>query len=341
MAPVMIPSMIRTSLQVEIKTLKLAEPFRIAHGTSSERQVLRLDWRGAVGEAPFVPYYPDRPGETLRWLQSLQWNGQSVPASGPPVGRLALDLLWHDAIGKERQQPLWQLWGLRTDKPIAGCRSLSIPTDLEAFAEKVREISRQFTVLKLKVGSGNPDLDEAIMQRAREAAPQATIFADANGGWSVKDAAKLIPAAGMYGLSFLEQPVHHAGGVDAWRELRSALPSCPLPLYADESAQKPDDIERLSGLVEGVNVKLLKCGSMEETKLMIRFARANKMKVLLGCMIESSIGVTAAAHLAPLADWIDLDGHFYVANDDFEGIRYDETGHLIMPAGAGLGVHKI
>ncbi|CAN5848673.1 dipeptide epimerase [soil metagenome] len=341
MALVMIPSMIRTSLQVEIKTLKLAEPFRIAHGTSSEREVLRLDWRGAVGEAPFVPYYPDRPEDTIRWLESLQWNGQSVPVSGPPVGRLALDLLWHDAIGKERQQPLWQLWGLRADKPIAGCRSLSIPTDLDAYAEKVREIARQFTVLKLKVGSGNPDLDEAIMQRAREAAPHARIFADANGGWSVADAVKLIPIASNYGLSFIEQPIHHAGGVEAWRELRAALPSCPLPLYADESAQKPDDIEKLSGLVEGVNVKLLKCGGMEETKLMIRFARANKMKVLLGCMIESSVGVTAAAHLAPLADGIDLDGHFYVANDDYEGIRYSETGNLIMPAGAGIGVRKI
>lgn len=341
MALAMIPSMIQTSLQVEIKTLKLAEPFRIAHGTSSERQVLRLQWRGAVGEAPFVPYYSDQPGDTLRWLQRLQWNGQSAPKQGPHVGRLALDLLWHDAIGRERQLPLWQLWGLKADKPIAGCRSLSIPTDLEAFAEKVREISRQFTVIKLKVGSGNPDLDEAIMQRAREAAPHATIFADANGGWSVKDAVKLIPLASKCGLTFIEQPIHHAGGVDTWRELRSALPSCPLPLFADESAQKPDDIERLSGLVEGVNVKLLKCGSIEETKLMIRFARANRMKVLLGCMIESSIGVTAAAHLAPLADWIDLDGHFYVANDDFEGLRYSETGNLIMPAGGGIGVQKI
>lgn len=341
MALVMMPSMIQTSLQVEIKTLKLAEPFRIAHGTSSERQVLRLHWRGAVGEAPFVPYYPDRPEEVLHWLQRLEWNGSSVPRQGPPVGRLALDLLWHDVIGKERQQPLWQLWGLKADKPIVGCRSLSIPTDLDMFAEKVREISRQFTVLKLKVGSGNPDLDEAIMQCAREAAPQATIFADANGGWSVTDAVRLIPEAGKWGLSFVEQPVHHAGGVEAWRELRAALPSCPLPLYADESVQKPDDIERLSGLVEGVNVKLLKCGSIEETKLMIRFARANKMKVLLGCMIESSIGVTAAAHLAPLADWIDLDGHFYVANDDYEGLQYSETGNLILPAGAGIGVRKI
>lgn len=340
MSPAKIPFMIKTSLQVEIKTLNLAEPFRIAHGTSSERQVLRLHWRDAVGEAPFVPYYPDQPGETLRWLQSLNWSGQSVPHQGPHVGRLALDLLWHDAIGKDRQLPLWQIWKLKADKPIAGCRSLSIPTDLDVFTEKVREISRQFSVLKLKVGSGNAALDEAIMQRARDAAPSATIFADANGGWSVSDALKLIPAAKKWGLSFLEQPIHHDGGVEAWRELRAALPSCPLPLFADESAQKPDDIERLSGLVDGVNVKLLKCGSIEETKLMIRFARANQMKVLLGCMIESSIGVTAAAHLAPLADWIDLDGHFYVANDDYQGIRYTENGNLIMPTGSGIGVTK-
>jgi L-alanine-DL-glutamate epimerase-like enolase superfamily enzyme len=336
----MIPSMIQTSLQVEIKTLKLAEPFRIAHGTSSERQVLRLHWRGAVGEAPFVPYYPDQPGETLRWLERTQWNGGSVPREGPKAGRLALDLLWHDAIGKERRQPLWQMWGLKSDRPIAGCRSLGIPSDLDVFADKAREIARQFPVLKLKVGSGNPDLDEAIMQRAREAAPQATIFADANGGWTVADAVKLIPLAAKHGLSFIEQPVHHDGGVEVWRELRAALPSCPLPLYADESAQKSDDIERLAGLVDGVNVKLLKCGSIEETKLMIRFARANRMKVLLGCMIESSVGVTAAAHLAPLVDGIDLDGHFYVAHDDYQGLGYSETGNLILPTGAGIGAVK-
>ncbi|MEI6536867.1 MAG: enolase C-terminal domain-like protein, partial [Verrucomicrobiaceae bacterium] len=143
-------------------------------------------------------------------------------------------------------------------------------------------------------------------------------------------------------LKLIEQPVHHDGGVEVWRELRKALPSsCSIPLYADESTQKADDVRMFAGVADGVNVKLLKCGSMEQAKTMIRFARDLRMKVMLGCMIESSIGITAAAHLAPLADWIDLDGHLYVADNDYEGICYDADGALVMPGRPGIGVVPI
>jgi len=325
-------------LQVEVKTLVLNEPFRIAHGVSAERQVLRLRWNGAVGEAPFVPYYHEKPAETLRWLQSLAWNGGAVPHSGPRAGRLALDLLWHDSVGRERGEPIGQMWKLPCLSTPPGCRSLSIPTDLAAFAEKVRGTSQQFSVLKLKLGSGDLKFDEAIVTTAREAAPQTNIFADVNGGWSVEDAAKMIPRLAAHGLLFIEQPIHHDGGVAAWRDLRAALPDCPLPLYADESTQTSDDVLRYADVVDGVNVKLLKAGSLGEARTMIQFARINNLKIILGCMIESSIGTTAAAHLAPLVDWIDLDGHLYVANDDYDGIRYDEYGNLVMPDRPGLGV---
>lgn len=327
-----------TPLQVELKTLRLREPFRIAHGTSDERIVLRLRSGTAVGEAPFVPYYGERVDETLRWLEDLAWRGGSPPAEGPKAGRLALDLLWHDIAGRRRGQTLGEMWRLGTSHVPPGCCSFGIPADLDDFSEKVRVTSRQFRVLKLKLGSGNGSFDEAIAARACEAAPHAIIFADANGGWSVGEAARLIPRLARRGLKFIEQPVHHEGGVGAWRELRSALPACPLPLYADESVWQADDVVRLNGLVDGVNVKLLKGGSLAEGLDAIRCARRLGLKVMLGCMIESSIGVTAAAHLAPLADWIDLDGHLHVANDDYEGIVYDENGRMILPARPGLGV---
>ncbi len=328
-------------LRAELRTLRLTEPFRIAHGTSAERTVLRVRYGDAVGEAPFVPYYKEDPPDTLRWLQSLAWTGGPAPAQGPRAGRLALDLLWHDIIGRQRFESLGAMWRLDAAKSPLGCRSFSIPIDLDSFAEKVREVSRQFRVLKLKVGSGNCDFDEAIVARACEAAPQATIMADANGGWSVAEAARLIPLLARRGIKLIEQPVHHDGGVEAWRELRAAMPICPVPLYADESTQKADDVRLFAGLADGVNVKLLKCGSIEQAKTMIRFARDLRMKVMLGCMIESSIGITAAAHLAPLADWIDLDGHLYVADDDYEGIRYDAEGRLVMPERPGIGVAPI
>ncbi len=325
-------------LRVELKTLHLTEPFRIAHGTSNERTVLRVHQGDAVGEAPFVPYYKENSEATLRWIQGIAWQGGPVPVEGPRAGRLALDLLWHDIVGRQRGMSLAELWRLDKNHLPPGSRSLAIPVDLNAFHEKVSETSRQFRVLKLKLGSGNADFDEAIVARAREAAPQATMIADVNGGWSVAEAARLILFLARCGLKLVEQPVHHEGGIEVWKELRAALPSCPLPLYADESARTADDVVRLKGLVDGVNVKLLKSGSFSEARTMIRFARDLGMKVMLGCMIESSVGVTAAAHLASLADWIDLDGHLYVANDDYEGIAYDAMGDMIMPARAGIGV---
>jgi L-Ala-D/L-Glu epimerase len=217
---------------------------------------------------------------------------------------------------------------------------LSMPTDLEEFSNRVREVGRQFSVLKLKLGSGSLEQDELIVIRARNAAPRATIFADANGGWSVDDAAMIIPQLKRWNIAFVEQPVHHELGIAGWRELRAKLGSCLMPLYADESAQTMDDVPQLAGLADGINVKLSKCGGWHRAREMIFAARVHRMKVMLGCMIESSIGVTAAAHLAPLADWIDLDGHLYVANDDYEGLRYDEHGRLVMPDLPGIGVKK-
>ena len=332
----------QNELQVELKTLRLIEPFRIAHGTSAERQVVRVRWRGAIGEAPFVPYYGDDPNATLAWLRALDWNGDAVPADAPRVARLALDVLRHDWIGKQKGLPVWKMllpaphdaqW-----KPMHGGRSLGIPNDLKIFAERVREVAAQFRVLKLKLGSGNMDFDEAIVATAREAAPQVTLFADANGGWSNAEAVKIIAKLARHGLQFIEQPIHHDGGIEAWRELRASLPADALPLFADESAQTIDDVSRLAGLVQGVNVKLLKCGGLQQARAIIESTHQHGMKALLGCMIESSIGVTAAAQLAPLADWIDLDGHLYVAKDDNAGLRYDAEGRLYLSAAPGLGV---
>ncbi len=327
-------------LRAELKTLHLTEPFRIAHGVSHERQVLRLRWGDAVGEAPFVPYYGENPADTLKWLQGLAWQGSPAPETGPRAGRLALDVLWHDATGKQRGEPLWKMLGLDATRVPPACRSFSIPlpTELDAFAARVRETHRQHRVLKLKLGSGSLELDLAIAAKAREAAPQATIFGDANGGWTVEETLVMLPRLAAHGLAFIEQPLHHAGGVAAWRELRRALPSAPLPLFADESAQNADDARALEGLVDGVNVKLLKCGGIKEARGMIHTARVLKQRVLLGCMIESSIGVTAAAHLAPLAELVDLDGHLYVSDDDFEGVRFGGAGEALLPQAPGLGV---
>lgn len=318
--------------EVELKTLLLKEPFRIAHGVCGSRQVVRLHEGGAVGEAPFVPYYDSNPEETLAWLAGKREGG------GSPAARLALDLLRRD----QGSEPLWKTAEARLGpgRPwgeILACRSLGIPADLAEFAERVRQAASQFRVLKLKLGSGDLGYDEAIVATARAVAPEVRIFADVNGGWSVDEAAGMLARLRRFGLVLVEQPVHHGLGIEAWAELKAKSPAAASPVYADESARDADDVRRLAGLVQGVNVKLLKCGSFGGAVEMIAAAREWGLGIIVGCMIESSLGVTAAAHLAPWADYADLDGHLYLANDDYSGILFDENGRIVMPPGGGIG----
>ncbi|WP_395748771.1 enolase C-terminal domain-like protein [Prosthecobacter sp.] len=323
-------------LHFEIKTLHLIEPFRIAHGTSATRQVLRATNGDRVTEAPFVPYYGEDPVQTLELL-----NQAVLPAHLPRTASLALNLLRHDIVGHQTGQPLSGYVRSKLGTPAhatpPGCRSFSIPTDLDAFAEKVGAISQQFPVLKLKLGSGDLGLDIATVSVARMAAPDAKLLLDVNGGWDLAEAPLMIEKLAEYSPVLIEQPIHHRLGVEGWEELRALLPGNALPIYADESIQTAEDIVALSDFVDGVNIKLLKCGSFDAAVAMIAAAREQTLQILLGCMIETSLGTTAAAHLAPWADWIDLDGHFYVANDDYNGIDYDSQGNLIMPARPGIG----
>ncbi len=322
--------------EVELKTLHLTEPFRIAHGSSTSRQVLRLHERGAVGEAPFVPYLHANPEDTMAWLEGNRG------VEGSQAARLALDLLQLDQGG----QPLWRSAEkiLGQGKPwdaIRACRSLGIPTDLAAFALRVRETARQFGVLKLKLGSGDLDHDESIVATARAEAPHATLFADVNGGWSVGDTVSMMTRLQRFGLVLIEQPVHHEWGIGAWAELKARSPAAAPPVFADESARNSEDVRLLAGLVGGINVKLAKCGSFGGAVEMILTARELGLGVIVGCMIESSIGVTAAAHLAPWADFADLDGHLYLSDDDYRGIKFDENGRIIMPRENGIGARPL
>lgn len=323
-------------MQAGIKTLQLVEPFRIAHGSSATRQVLRIIEGDHVTEAPFVPYYDEDPQQTLAIL-----NQDTLPEILPRTAQLAFNLLRHDIIGHATNHKLAAhaetKLGVSSRHAPPGCRSFSIPDDLNLFADKVRQISQQFSVLKLKLGSGDLGLDIATVSVARDAAPKADLILDVNGGWDISEAALMIEKLAGYEPALIEQPIHHRHGVEGWEELRASLPGNPPPLFADESVQTLSDLSDLAPFVDGVNVKLLKCGSLDAAIAMNEAARQHGLAVLLGCMIETSLGTTAAAHLAPWADWIDLDGHFYVANDDFIGIDYDSSGNLVMPDRPGIG----
>lgn len=326
-------------MHASIHTLHLNEPFRIAHGTSDTRQVLRISEGDHVAEAPFVPYYGEDPQQTLAILHQ-----PVLPERLPRTAALALNLLRHDIIshatGRRLSALAADVLGAPTGSTPPGCRSFSIPDDLDVFAEKISAVAKQFRVLKLKLGSGDLGLDLAIVSVARMHAPSAQLILDVNGGWDITEAPLMIGKLACYAPALIEQPIHHRHGPEVWEELRANLPGDSPPVFADESVQTAADITALADLIDGVNIKLLKCGSFDNALAMIATARQHNLRVLLGCMIESSLGTTAAAHLAPWADWIDLDGHFYVANDDFTGIRYDAEGALIMPEGPGIGAVK-
>ena len=169
--------------------------------------------------------------------------------------------------------------------------------------------------------------------RAVRAVTDARLVADANCAWTIDQALSLIPALADLGLEWIEQPLPEED-LDGMRRIREVS---PLPIFADEPVRTARDIPRLAGCVDGVNIKVMKAGGLREALRMIAVARAHSLQVMLGCMLETSVGITAAAHLAPLVDWADLDGNQTVTNDPFTGVQV-EKGHLVLPDGPGLGV---
>jgi L-alanine-DL-glutamate epimerase-like enolase superfamily enzyme len=191
-------------------------------------------------------------------------------------------------------------------------------------------------ILKVKVGTPH---DEENVRLIRDILPDAEIRLDANGAWDLPTALEVIPRLARFRPSMIEQPMP-PGDPAAYRKLRDNLPpSCLTPIYADESTRTPADVDAHAGCIDGIVVKLVKCGGPSAVEDCIRAARRHGMAVMIGCMIESSVGITAAAHLAHLCDSADLDGHLLIANDPFAGVTLRD-GRLHLPEGLGLGVRR-
>jgi L-alanine-DL-glutamate epimerase-like enolase superfamily enzyme len=191
-----------------------------------------------------------------------------------------------------------------------------------------------YPIIKIKVGS---DQDEAIV-RAIRSATGARLRLDANAGWSRQQAAELIPRLAQYDLEMVEQPLP-VGDIEGLHWLRQQLrdQQIHMPIFADESIKSSRDIIAHAGAVDGVVIKLAKTGGLREAMRLIAVARAFELQVMVSCMVETSLGVTAAAHLAPLCDYVDLDGPLLIRNDPFQGLRY-EGAQIILPDSPGLGV---
>lgn len=328
--------------------LRLKTPFRIAHGESLVRQNVIVRLGDGIGEAALPPYYEHTVESVSAYLNTIDPDeliGEEPfalePAldripQGPAPARAALDVALHDHWAKGLGLPLYRLWGLDPSRAPVSTFTLSIPDTLDAFERQLDEV-RDFPFLKLKLGAGDPDRDLEIVRFAQRHT-RADLCVDANGAWTVETAARLIPALTELNVRFVEQPIP-AGDAASWRRLRDHLPEGVAPLIADESVRTVSDLFSLAGAADGINVKLAKSGGLREARRMITLARTLGMQVMIGCMIESAVGLTAAAHLAPLADYADLDAGLLVADDPFTGMTL-ENGRIVLPERPGLGVRQ-
>jgi len=323
-------------------SLELRTTFRVAHGASDQRNNVLVFLDDGVGEAAAVPYYGETQKGIIEYLKSVPDLGDDLfdldavldkrPA-GSRAARSAIDVALHDLWGKKLGQPLYKLFGLNLKNiPLT---SFTIGMDEpEVMAEQAKESG--YPILKIKLGKED---DEARVKAIREAT-HARLRADANAGWSREQALQIIPRLAEYDLEFIEQPlaVDDVEGYFWLKERLNALRVKTL-IFADETAKDSHDVAKLAGAVDGVVVKTMKSEGIREALRMIHTARAHDMQIMLSCMVESSVGVTAAAQLAPLCDYADLDGPLLIKNDPYQGLMYDGA-EMSMPEGAGIGVLK-
>ena len=339
-----------TQLETEILRLKLRHTWTTTMSSSEYRDTLHVRFTrdGITGHgegAPIVRYHENAAGarqavESVRDLVvgTDPWQFEKLAAEvshrvpGQYAGKAALDIAVMDWIGQKLGIPLYRYLGLDpNDAPITTF-SIGIDTP-EITRQKVREAAA-FPVLKIKVGL---DTDEATIAAVRSVTDK-PLRVDANEGWKDKEVAvRKINWLATQGVEFVEQPMP----ADMLEETHWVHERVHLPLIADEACQHAGQIPKLVGIFDGVNVKLDKAGGILEAFKMIQCARALGLKTMLGCMISSSVSVTAAAHLSPLVDYADLDGNLLIANDPFQGVQVNERGKLQLPLRPGLGLKPV
>ena len=335
----------RLRLEAEVMTLRTRHPFIIARHGFDEIRTVRVilrdaDGREGIGEATPQKFYGETP-ETA--LAALDFYAPRLPEdpfhleraeddlasalTGNASVRAALSTALHDLVGKRLGVPLYRLWGLDPAASPLSTFTIGIDTP-EKMRQKVREAA-EYPVLKVKLGTAD---DLAILRAIREETSK-ELRVDANCAWTAVQTIRMLPVLEEFGVTVLEQPVARAD-LDGFAQIRR---HARIPLIADESCHIASDIPLLADRVDGVNIKLAKTGSLREALRMVAVARAHHLMVMLGCMVESSIAITAAAHLAPLMDLVDLDGAALLAEDPWAGATI-EQGVLRLPDEPGLGV---
>jgi L-alanine-DL-glutamate epimerase-like enolase superfamily enzyme len=328
-------------------SLRPEVPFRISRSVQerAERVWARVELDGLEGwgEADPSPYYGESAEtvadafERMRPVLACEPDAdhleaierrlrETVPGNGS--AHAAVSAALHDLFGKRAGMPVWQLLGLDpADSPLS---SFTIGIDEPAaMAARVRALPG-WPILKIKLGT---DRDREMIEAIREADDSRRLQVDANAAWTPDEAVRNIRMLAELGVEMVEQPLP-PGDPAAWKQVRD---NSPIPIYADESCIRASDVPGLAGLVDGVNIKLAKCGGIREALRAVHTARACGLEVMFGCMLESTLGIAAAAHLAPLADRLDLDGAALLAEDPFNGPSVRDS-RLYLDSEPGLGV---
>jgi L-alanine-DL-glutamate epimerase-like enolase superfamily enzyme len=336
------------TLQFRPYELHLRHVFTLASGSRSTTPGMQTEIRfGDVvgyGEASMPPYLGETvesAGNFLKLVDLSQFDSPFLVeeileyidslATGNHAAKASVDIALHDLVGKLMNQPWYRIWGLDPLKTPNTSFTIGIDTP-EVVKEKVREAG-QFKILKVKLGQKN---DMEMIETIRSVT-DTPLCVDVNQGWTDRiKALEMIHWLKEKGVVFVEQPMPKTSIDDtAWLTANS-----PLPIIADEAIQTISDFKKIQGAYSGINIKLMKCGGMRAAYTMISMARALEMKVMIGCMTETSCAVTAAAQMSPLADWADLDGNLLIDNDLFVGLKIRD-GKIILPDLPGIGVKKI
>ena len=319
-------------------------PFTISKGTKTQQPtlVVALEHFGikGYGEAPAIAYYNISVEKMIEDLERKKLFVEKFAFSDPerywhylhhllpanPFLVCALDMAAWDLFGKIKRKPLFNIWGLNVAKAPVTDYTIGIDT-IEKMVEKMQ--AKPWPIYKIKVGvEGDIKMVETLRKHTN-----AIFRVDANAGWTLEQALEKIPILKELGVEFVEQPL----AKDNWEGMKVLYEKSSLPLIADESCVVEQDVEKCHLYFNGINIKLTKCSGITPARRMIIKARELNMKVMVGCMNESSVGTAAIAHLAPLLDYVDMDGPLLLAEDIAKGVGFN-FGKIIYNDKPGLGV---
>lgn len=328
-------------------TLKLKQTFTLAGSSRSSTPIVltEIHHEGHVGygEASLPPYLKETQESVIDFLKKIDFSKYSssfdlqelvsyisTVSPGNYAAKASIEIALHDLAGKLAGKPCYEIWGL--DPQLSPPTSFTIGIDTPEIVSKKAKEAAEFSLIKVKLGK---DTDKQLIQAIRSVTDK-PICADVNQGWTDKQKAlDMLHWCKEQNVLFVEQPMPVSQTDDmAWLTQHS-----PIPTFADESFQNSIDFDNVKGVFSGINIKLMKCGGLSEARKCISEARKSNLKVMIGCMTETSCAISAAAQLAPLADFVDLDGNLLIANDCFSGAKL-KNGKVIPTDLPGIGVQK-